>query len=287
MLVKQLVAEFLAEHKRNNKPATVKLNRYGLKWFLDSFGERPWDSLERAEVLEAMDRGNRRPDGKKWEPDTIRRNIGCYESLQAYALDEGETNVPLRPRDLKKPTGTQREAIPTETELADLMAMARAIAPELELAFQSLVSSGMRPNELCAAQIDDLNPARDLITLADHKTRAKSGRAKTIPLGDHMKGLVALAIGERTEGPIWIDHKGRAWTGDRLGYYFRRIKTRVGMADDLVLYSLRHWKGTQVAREFDILAAKTVLGHSDIATTARYAHPSDDDARKWQDGKSK
>ena len=40
----------------------------------------------------------------------------------------------------------------------------------------------------------------------------------------------------------------------------------------LVWHSLRHTFGTRIVRETDIETARDLLGHADIATTAKYLH---------------
>ena len=292
MQVKHLIDRFIAWHAEHNKPATVRFYTLGLKWVREKFGEREWADLKRDEVREALQDSKRKADGSLYAPDTQRRNTLAVNQLQKWAADQYDCEILLRPKDLKKPAGRRRERIPTDEELDSLFLGARATAEDglpptpysrLEVAFRSLAQSGMRPNELVRAKIKDLSPERDLIVLKDHKTATKTGKSRRIPLGKTLRELVLVSIGERTEGPIWVDESGGPWTVCKLSSRFRALRDKLGLSTDLVLYSFRHWKGTQVARKYDIHAASIILGHSQISTTARYAHPDDDDARKWQE----
>ena len=274
-----LIDKFLAHHRRVNTAATVKYYTTGLRWLRSKHGETLWKDLDREQLVEDLDAFNSRPQGGYWKEDTLRRNFNSIDQLQKYALEAYDLDPILRPKDLTKPPGNKREEIPTEEELEKLLSVP---SKALALAFKSLAQSGMRPNELVGATIADLSPGRDLLILANHKTKKKAGK-KRIPLGDTMQELVAEAIGDRTTGPNWLDEKGNAWTTGKLSRHFRVTKTRLGLNPQLVLYSLRHYKGTIVARKHGIHAAMHILGHRQITTTQRYAHLSDDDARKWQE----
>lgn len=278
MQVSKIIESFLAWQRRNNTENTVRYYELALRW-LDEFGGREWQSLKREELIPALDKFNCRPNGKPWKNDTIRRNITGVTQLQKHAEDLYELAPVLRPKDLKKPPGTQRERIPTLEELAGIM---DAAPPALELAFRSLAQSGMRPNELVGAKLSDLNEARDLLVLKKHKTARKTGKPRRIPLGTKMREFVLQAIGTRDAGAIWLDENEQPWTVQKLSSSFRRICNDMGF-DGLVLYSFRHWKGSQVAKDHGIYAAKTILGHTQISTTQRYAHPDDESAREWQD----
>lgn len=278
MQVSKIVESFLNWQRRNNTTNTVRYYELALRW-LDEFAGREWETLKREELIPALDRFNLRPNGSPWKNDTIRRNITGVTQLQKHAEDIYELTPVLRPKDLKKPPGTQRERIPTLEELASIM---QAAPPALELAFRSLAQSGMRPNELVNAKLSDLNETRDLLILKKHKTAKKTGKPRRIPLGNKMQEFVTHAIGDRKNGSVWLDENQKSWTVQKLSASFRRICSQLGF-EGLVLYSLRHWKGSQVAKDHGIYAAKTILGHTQISTTQRYAHPDDDSARNWQD----
>lgn len=284
MLVKDLVDRYLSYQARHWTEATVKYYTQGLKWLKRDLGDREWNQLERDEVIAGLDRANTNPKtGSAWKNETIRRNITALEQIQKFGLDQYDLDIVMRPRDLKKPPGTKREAIPTDEELLSIFEAGEKHSVALGLAFRSLAASGMRPGELCRANIADLSDERDLILLRKHKTMRKTGKPKRVALGDGLKILVKSAVKDRTEGPIWLDETGKRWKEAKLSRLFRERKNRLGLNPDLVLYSLRHWKGTQVARKFGIHAAMHVLGHSQVTTTQRYLHPNDDDARTWQD----
>lgn len=279
MLVSDLIDRFLKNHERRSKPDTVKFYRQALRWLRQKHGARPWSELDREQLIEDLDAFNRRPSGEYWKEDTLRRNINAVDQLQKYGLDLYDLDPVLRPKDLVKPSGNKREEIPTEEELEKLFSVE---SKALALAFKSLAQSGMRPKELATAQMSQLNATRDVLVFDDHKTKKKAG-VKRIPLGESMQALITEAIGERTEGAIWLDETGKAWTVSKISRLFRVTKTKLNLNPKLVLYSLRHYKGTITARKHGIHAAMHILGHRQVTTTQRYMHLSDEDARRWQE----
>lgn len=59
---------------------------------------------------------------------------------------------------------------------------------------------------------------------------------------------------------------------------FRRAVANGGLAD-LRFHDLRHTAATRILRKSNLRVVQQLLGHSDIATTTKYAHAVDDDIR--------
>lgn len=282
MLVAELIDRYLSwqQHDKRNAPATVRSYTLGLAWLRRDFGERDWSELRRDEVKAALDRANTNAKtGKPWAPNTRIRNIVSFGQLQKYGLEaEHVSAVVLLDKDLVKPRGRIRERIPEDEELQRILAAAR---PAVNLAFRAFAQSGMRPNELARARIEDIETTRKrnrVIVLHEHKTARKTGKPRRIPLGPKLAPLADEGIAGRTTGPIWPDERGEHWTPHRLSVEFRRLRDRLGLSRDLCLYSLRHLFATNAARVMEIQKVSQLLGHTNTQTTLRYTHPDDDDA---------
>lgn len=98
-----------------------------------------------------------------------------------------------------------------------------------------------------------------------------------------MRQLVAEAIGDRKSGPIFLSPAGRPWKPENLSRTFRKIRDDHGLKKDLVLYLARHEFGTRATEKLGIHAAGTMLGHTQITTTQRYAHADETKLRTQQD----
>lgn len=283
MLVSQIFEDFIRHHAEHNSPATVTYYAQGLRWLLSQFGQSEWETLDRIALKDALHRSYHRDDGSPMAPATHRRNKVSFGQLQKHAIDQAfSERVVLTEKDLKKPGCGRREAIPTGDDLDKLIA---AASPAAARAFRALRASGMRPGELCkadVAMVEGRGKGRAIV-LREHKTAKKTGKARSIALGRELARLVDQAIGDRTEGPIWLDDHGARWTPSRLSSRFRRGRDALGLDRRLTLYTIRHFVGTWATRKAGIHAAKELLGHTNINMTQRYAHGDETDQLAAQD----
>jgi len=173
---------------------------------------------------------------------------------------------------LEKPAGGKRERVPTADELRRLLEQA---SPEFVRIHDALCRCGARPGEICGLQIPQVDFAKRLITIAEHKTSRKTGKDRLIPIADKLEHVLRQAIGGRTAGPVFLTPRGRAWTATHLSATHKALARKAGLGEDFVLYLTRHRFGTELCRlGKDIKIVSTLMGHEDIATTQRYQHPN-------------
>ena len=97
--------------------------------------------------------------------------------------------------------------MPTPAETEAILAQA---SPAFRLIYSALRQCGARPGELCRATIADVDRANRVITLKEHKTARKTGQPRRIPIGRKLGELLDQAIGDRTEGPVFLSPSGTA-----------------------------------------------------------------------------
>lgn len=278
--VAAVVAQFMGWCERHRSKATVRSYGGYLKRLDRDFGGREWADVKPLEIDEWLDRQAKRADGSRVAPDTERLAVVSFERLQGWAVEHKVVEGPILLNRLEKPKGRQRERIPTKAETETILAHS---SPEFRMAYQALRYCGARPAEICAAQIDDLDPALGAIVLAKHKTARKVGKPRVIPVGQKLSEIITAAIGGRTSGPIFLDERGKQWTPGKLSRIYKIIRDKHGLPKDLVLYLVRHEHGTEMTKRFGIHAAAVALGHASISTTQRYAHLTTDEQRTNQD----
>ena len=122
-----------------------------------------------------------------------------------------------------------------------------------------------------------------MIVLREHKTTRKTGKPRRIHVGRKLGELLTLAIGTRTEDPVFLSPSGRAWTVPNLSRTYSRLRDVAGLSLELVLYLARHECGTKICREKGIKFARRLLGHSNISTSQRYMHLDDRELADAQD----
>lgn len=266
--------------RKGCKPATLRQYRSRVKSLSERFPTQSWSELTRLDLLNWIHDNTHWPDGKEKAKATVRSYLIVIQLLQDYAVEFHSVKRLLKKKDLKKPSGAKRETLPTADDVARIMDAAPA---DFRLIYRALRLTGARPSELTNARIEQIEQGRTLV-LTEHKTARKTGKPRRIPLGSNVAPVFAEAIGERTSGPIFLDRSGRAWNVPRLSRIFRNLRRKLALPDGLVLYCTRHEFGSAVAKKFGILQAGQLLGHSDITTTQRYTHLSEDELRQYQEG---
>ena len=134
-----------------------------------------------------------------------------------------------------------------------------------------LVVTGARKREVLKAKWEHVDLERGLLTVP----RSKSGRPRHIPLSP-----IAVAILQRQAAARVGDcphlfpsdrRKGQAL--ENLRGAWERAKQAAGLADGLHIHDLRHSFASALANAgTPLYEIGTVLGHSQLSTTTRYAH---------------
>lgn len=126
------------------------------------------------------------------------------------------------------------------------------------------------------------------------EVRVKGGGWHSFPLTPRMVALIAnrpkvapqvfTYVCERPSPPRKDRPrrlKGQRYPFSKQGWYRRWYKwLEDAEIDDFRFHDLRHTRGTRLLRATgNLKAVQNLLGHADIATTARYAHALEDDVR--------
>ncbi|MBI3865336.1 MAG: tyrosine-type recombinase/integrase [Planctomycetia bacterium] len=274
MLIDELVTTFFSWNARHRSPATLAFYRTRLKKFREAYNARELGSLTPLEIDEHL-----AVAGAGLSDSTRHHDAVALERLQKFALQHKLLDKPVFGI-LEKPRVGRRDRIPTPAETAALLAQASLA---FRLIYSALRQCGARPGELCRATIADVDRANRVITLKEHKTAHKTGQVRRIPIGRKLGELLDQAIGDRTEGQVFLSPTGRAWTVANLSRTYSRLRDLAGLPKDLVLYLARHECGTKICREKGIEYARRLLGHSNISTTQRYMHLDEQELADAQD----
>lgn len=283
MLVPELIDRFTEWCSRHRAPSTERLYRGRLKSFARKFANCKFKDLRPLDIDDWLKEADRKQDGTPLAPDTRRSNRVAFKRLQSWAKD----NKQLKKKIVKKlemPRGNRRERIPTTPEIRQIL---RLGSPPFRLVYLALLRSGARPNEICRATFEHIETTSNgvrMIVLTEHKTAKKTGKPRRIPVGKKLGRLINRSVGSRTIGPLFLSPRGRQWKPSNLSRTFKELRRQAGLSDDLVLYCARHHKGTTVCRNHGIQAASQVLGHTQLSTTQRYVHLSEQEIADYQDG---
>ena len=148
--------------------------------------------------------------------------------------------------------------------------VAAGLGPAAEHALISLLAlNGLRVSEATGADIGHMGLERGHCTLVITR---EGGKVVTIPLAPRTARAVHLAIGERTEGPLFLAGDGRRLDRHGAARIVRRVTRRVGITKQVGPHTLRHAFVT--AASFDagvpLRDVQEAACHADPRTTMRY-----------------
>lgn len=213
-----------------------------------------------------------------------RRSLAALSSCLSWAVD-GEI-IPANPaaRVKKLPKGV-RERFLSEAEAARLLDTLGAMEADGSLlpvhgdCVRVLLLTGARRGEIAGLRWSEVDLSRGLLTLAPgrHKAGGSAG-VKHIPLNAPAAQIIAQRprLGEAVFPAPSDPNQG---CDASLSKAWGRIRTRADLPN-VRLHDLRHsYASFGAAGGASLLLIGKALGHSQAATTARYAHLSNDPVR--------
>ena len=216
---------------------------------------------------------------------------------------------------LKRGRSKARESAPVKpVPLEDIAAVRPFVSNEVWTMTQLQLLTGMRPGEVCIMRTTDIDCSGEEWEFKpqSHKTQ-HYGRQRVIPLGAKAQSLIRPYLTadrerylfspqnaeakrnavrrENRQSPMTPSQGAREFKADplwtageccRRGSYTKAIARACKLAN-VELWSpnrLRHNAATTIRKEFGLEAARTVLGHSESATTQFYAEVDLESARR-------
>lgn len=211
-------------------------------------------------------------------PGTVARRLSVLGGLYRYAVDEGflgESPV-ARVRRPKVP----QESPTLGLDRAELTAMLAAAVRtgRVEHALLSLLAlNGLRVSEACGADVTSLGHERGHRVL---RITRKGGKHQLVPLAPPTASAVDAAAGERLDGPLLLNRRGRRLTRQQAWTIVRQLAAAAGITKRVHPHSCRHAFCTlALDAGVDIRTVQVAAGHANPSTTARY-----DRARRDLDG---
>lgn len=197
---------------------------------------------------------------------TIARKITCIKGYFQFLceIQKIQNNPALA---IKVPTIINKEKDNVSMEEA-----VKLIDAATNLRDKAIISiylnTGMRVNELINLTITQYY--NDKIVF-----KMKGDRERVIFLSDSCREQVNKYIEVRKNSGIdnlFVSNHGTPMRADCIAKMLRKVAKKAGLSEYLTNHSLRHTYVTKICNEYGINIAKDVIGHSDISTTQRYAH---------------
>ena len=265
--VAELATRFLEDHVAARcKPATAAAYRFTIgKHILPAFGTLSALALDRARVAAFH-------EALRDTPVMANQAVDLLARVYRAAEDRGTVPAGTNPcGHLKKYRARRRERFLTEAEFRRLgralddMEANGEIAVHAAAALRLLMLTGCRRNEILTLRWDAVDPDEREIRLRDSKTGAR-----TVSLSPEAAAVLA-GIPRLPDNPFTI--AGRA--GRRLGslnYSWPKVRARAGLPD-VRLHDLSHsFASRALALGEGLPMIGKLLDHTQVQTTARYAH---------------
>jgi integrase/recombinase XerD len=131
-----------------------------------------------------------------------------------------------------------------------------------------LALNGLRVSEAIGANIEALGVERGHRTLM---VTRKGGKVATIPLAPRTARALDLAIGERSDGPLFLGPDGRRLDRHGAARIVRRVAGRAGMTKPVGPHTLRHaFITAALDAGVPLRDVQEAASHADPRTTIRY-----------------
>ena len=258
-----------AEAKKSSK-STVQDRRMLERFVLPAFGKRKLAEVTRADVVKL----HHRLKGTPYQANRVLALLSkMFNLAERWDLRPDGTN-PCR--HVEKYRERNRERFLSEAELArlaEVLAAAertRTQSPSVIAAIRLLLFTGARLSEILTLRWEHVDVEGQCLRLPDSKTGAKVVYLPPAALE------ILAGLEHHEDNPYVI-------AGAKLGTHlinlqkpWRRIRAKAGL-DDVRLHDLRHsFASMAVAGGLTLPVIGALLGHTQPATTARYAHLADD-----------
>jgi integrase/recombinase XerD len=200
---------------------------------------------------------------------TIARRLCTIAGFYRYAEEEGLVgHSPAihvrRPRlDYESHTsGLDRN------ELGALLVAAGLSSARDHALLSLLALNGLRISEALSADIDALGLERGHRTLT---VTRKAGKVVTMPLAPRVARALDLAIGERLDGPIFVDGAGERLDRHAASRIVRRVARQAGITKRVGPHTLRHaFITAALDAGVPLRDVQEAASHADPRTTMRY-----------------
>ena len=273
--VADLAQRYLVEHVEVRcKPRTIASGRWLVhKFVLPELGKLAVDEVERKHIAALHYRHRATPYQANRILEVVRK---MFNLAEAWGLRTDGGN-PCR--FVQKYKEKRRERFLTDEEfqrlgrvLAEVEA-AGAETPSAVAAIRLLMLTGCRLAEIQTLRWEDVDLSAAELRLQDSKTGARM-----VPLSAAAVGVLSAI--PRIDGNPWVivGRKPGAHLTD-LQHPWRRIRARAGL-EDVRIHDLRHsFASRALALGESLPMIGKLLGHTQVQTTARYAHLASDSVK--------
>ena len=268
LTVAELAERYLREHVAVHcKPNTARGYRQVIaRHLLPLLGRLPIVALGREHVAEMHFRLRKTPSTANEAVAVLSRMLNRAEAWDLLPAGSNPCRFVSRYRARRPERFLTEEEFRRLGEALDALQIEGRLPPHAAGALKLLMLTGCRSSEITTLRWEDVHLEAQEIRLRDSKTGPR-----VVPLSP--SAVRVLESLPRAAGNPWVIAGREPGTRlSQLGYYWYRVRRRVGL-DDVRIHDLRHsFASRALALGESLSMIGKLLGHSKIQTTARYAH---------------
>jgi site-specific recombinase XerD len=199
----------------------------------------------------------------------VTRRLSTIAGFYKYAVEEDLLSTSPAAHVRRPRVDYESHAVALDRDELGALLVAAGLGTPGEPALMSLLAlNGLRVSEAAGADVEHLGLERGHRTLT---VTRKGGKIVTIPLAPRTARAIDLAIGEHTEGPVFLTREGRRMDRHGAGRIVRKTARRAGIAKTVTPHTLRHaFITAALDAGVPLRDVQEAASHADPRTTMRY-----------------
>jgi integrase/recombinase XerD len=199
---------------------------------------------------------------------TVTRRLCTIAGFHKYAVEEELLDHSPAAHVRRPRLDYESHATALDRNEVGALLVAAGLGPAPEHLISLLALNGLRVSEATGADIEHLGLERGHRTLVITR---KGGKVVTIPLAPRTARAIDLAIGERTDGPLFLSPDGRRLDRHGAARIVRRVTRRAGITKPVSPHTLRHaFITAALDAGVPLRDVQEAASHADPRTTMRY-----------------
>ncbi len=200
---------------------------------------------------------------------TVSRRLCTVAGFYRYAVEEELLEHSPAVHVRRPRVDYESHATALDRNEVGALLVAAGLGPAPEHALISLLAlNGLRVSEATGANIEALGLERGHRTLTILR---KGGKVVTVPLAPRTARAIDLAIGERSEGPLFLGPDGERLDRHGAARIVGRVTRRAGIAKPVGPHTLRHaFITAALDAGVPLRDVQEAASHADPRTTMRY-----------------
>jgi site-specific recombinase XerD len=200
---------------------------------------------------------------------TVASRLCTVAGFYRYAEEEGLLALSPAVHVRRPRLDYDSHAVGLDRNEVGALLVAAGLGPTIEHALISVLAlNGLRVSEATGANIEALGIERGHRTLTILR---RGGKIVTIPLAPRTARAIDLAIGDRTDGPIFIGPDGKRLDRHGAARIVRRVARRAGLDKTIGPHTLRHaFITAALDAGVPLRDVQEAASHADPRTTMRY-----------------